>query len=201
MPTADELLERANAWIEGYWNADHLRRTLDWLLVLAPDARGHLRLAALTHDMERAYPGPDSPVADARRPIPDRDYDRLHQERSARIVADWLRGQGAEPALVERVRELIEAHEEGGWPEADLLQAADSLSFLETNVDLFVGYAREGKHHYTPERVRERMRYMYQRIRLPQARELARPLYEAALARIDAVFAREASHPGRESPG
>ncbi len=201
MPTVDELLERASAWIDDYWNADHLRRTLDWLLVLAPDARGHLRLAALTHDMERAFPGPDSPVADARRPIPDRDYDRQHQERSARIVAAWLRQHGAEPELIQRVCALIEAHEEGGWPEADLLQAADSLSFLETNVGLFIGYAREGKHHYTPERVRERMRYMYERIRLPQARELARPLYEAALARIDEFVVREASRAGRESAG
>lgn len=201
MPTEAELIERAKSWITRYWNADHLQRTLDWVLVLAPDAGGAVRLAALTHDMERAYPAPDAPVADARKPIPDPAYERAHQQRSAQIVSDWLREQGADAELIEQVRALVAAHEEGGWPEADLLQAADSLSFLETNVELFVRYAREGKHYYTPERIRDRMRYMYERIRLPSARELAWPLYEAALRQIDTAFSQEATDTGQERGG
>ena len=55
----------ADAWIEPYWNADHLRRTRDWLLVLEPDAGEALQLAALTHDMERHFPG--GPRSDLRR--------------------------------------------------------------------------------------------------------------------------------------
>ncbi len=61
------LEHRARGWIEPYWNAEHLRRTLDWLLELEPDAGEALRLAALTHDMERHFPG--GPVPDlGRRP-------------------------------------------------------------------------------------------------------------------------------------
>src|SRR5919112_224331 len=48
------------------------------------------------------------------------------------IAAGWLREQGADPDLVAEVEALVGVHEVGGWPEADLVQAADSLSFLET---------------------------------------------------------------------
>jgi hypothetical protein len=37
-------------------NAAHLRRTADWIRVLAPTASLAVLLAGLTHDMERAYP-------------------------------------------------------------------------------------------------------------------------------------------------
>jgi hypothetical protein len=32
------------------------------------------------------------------------------------------------------LKALVRAHEDGGWPEVDLIQAADSLSFLEDAV-------------------------------------------------------------------
>ncbi|MCX7622628.1 MAG: DUF4202 family protein [Thermomicrobium sp.] len=184
MPTERELLERAREWVAPYWNARHLYRTLDWLFVLEPQASVALRLAALTHDMERHFPAPDAPTMDARFGIPNRDYERRHQERSARIVAAWLAEQGAEPSLVEAVRALVAAHEWGGWPEADLLQAADSLSFLEVNVDRFVRLGLTGERGYTPERVAEHFRYMAERIRVPQARPLAELLLRSALGRL-----------------
>ena len=37
---------------------------------------------------------------------------------------------------------LVRVHEEGGWPEANVVQAADSLSFLETMVGLVAGWIR-----------------------------------------------------------
>ena len=43
------------------------------------------------------------------------------------------------PDLIEDVEELIRVHEWGGSPDANLVQAADSLSFLETNIDLMLG--------------------------------------------------------------
>jgi hypothetical protein len=180
-----ELLERARSWVAPYWNALHLYRALDWLFLLAPQADLALRLATLTHDMERHFPRPDSPVMDARRGIPDRSYEAQHQERSARIVAAWLEEQGADPTLVRAVRDLVAVHEWGGWPEADLLQAADSLSFLEVNVDRFIAFGLSGERGFTPELVARHFRYMAERIRLPRARELARPLLAAALARLE----------------
>ena len=65
------LEERALAWIEPYWNAEHLVRTRDWVLELEPDASEALRLAALTHDMERHFPGgPGSTCGDSGRTTP-----------------------------------------------------------------------------------------------------------------------------------
>ena len=87
------LEERALDWIEPYWNAEHLRRTRDWLLELDPDASEALRLAALTHDIERHFPG--GPVNDLSvAPEEDMEYRRLHSERSARFVTQWLAEQG-----------------------------------------------------------------------------------------------------------
>lgn len=174
-------VERARHWVvENYpYNRDHLIRALEWLDRLEPGQREAVRLAALTHDMERAFPGPDSPPMTS---LADPVYERLHSERSARIVSQWLRLQGADDELVGDVESLILSHEIGGWPEADLVQAADRLSFLETNIDLFLGFVRSGR--FTIEDVRSKFDDSYHRIQVPHARALALPLYERANARL-----------------
>lgn len=184
MLTDQVLIQRAYEWVAPYWNAEHLYRTLFWTTVLNPQASLALRLAALTHDMERHYPGADAPTMDIRRGVPDRIYEQRHQERSARIVADWLSKQGANPSLVRSVHDLVAVHEWGGWPEADLLQAADSLSFLEVNAERFITFALTGERGFTPELVAAHFCYMANRVRLPRARELIRPLLMAALAQL-----------------
>jgi hypothetical protein len=172
------VIGRATAWIEPYWNAEHLRRADHWLLVLRPDASDALRLAALTHDMERHFPG--GPVPDLTIPPgDDLEYRRVHSERSAGIVGEWLRGEGADEETVAEVERLIRLHEVGGDLDADVLQAADSLSFLEVNVDIPYAWARRGDCDL--ERAREQHTWMFERMRLPEARELGRPLYESAL--------------------
>jgi HD domain len=175
------LIEQARRWvIEHYeYNRDHLLRALEWLDRLAPDAREAVRLAALTHDMERAFPGPDSPVMNS---LDDPIYEQLHSERSARIVSAWLRAQGAADELIRDVEQLIVAHEVGGSPEADLVQAADRLSFLDTNIDLFIGFVRSGR--FSIADVRTKFAHSYDRIRIPQAKALALPLYREAGARL-----------------
>ena len=60
-------------------------------------------------------------------------------------MGEWLRAQGADEKLLHDVERLILWHELGGWHEADLVQAADRLSFLETNVDLFLDFVRSGR--------------------------------------------------------
>jgi hypothetical protein len=178
------LIDAARQWvIDSYpYNSYHLLRSLEWLDRLAPGSREAVRLATLTHDMERAFPGPDAPVNSGAN---DDEYYRAHSERSARIVGGWLREQQAESDLVADVEALIRAHEVGGWPEADLVQAADSLSFLDTNVDLFLGFARSGR--FSVEDVREKFELSYNRIRVQEARELALPLLHAAEARLAAI--------------
>lgn len=190
MTESAELMRRADEWIQTYSNAEHLRRTVYWLRVLDPDASRALLLAALTHDMERAVPGLDRIDYDARHGPGDPVYNRHHAARSARIVSAWLRGQGAAEDLIAEVGRLIEAHEEGGWTEADLLQAADSLSFLEVNVDLLLSWLPTRKYHTGPIEAREKLDYSIERIQVPRARGLADPLYRRALERLDDYLAR-----------
>lgn len=174
-------------WIAPYWNGEHLVRTRDWLLVLEPGAGEALRLAALTHDIERHFPG--GPVQDLSvSPGDDDEYRRLHAERSAEIVGEWLRAQGAAEGLVTDVKRLVCAHETGGAPDEDLVQAADSLSFLEVNAPVLAGWVERGR--CGADRAKAQARWMLDRIRIGRARPLARPLYERTVAAIDEVSAR-----------
>jgi hypothetical protein len=176
------LEERALAWIDGYDQAEHLVRTRDWLVELDPGADEALRLAALTHDIERRFPG--GPKQDrAGAAWDDPGYLRAHSERSAEIVGAWLRAEGAGESLAADVEALVRDHELGGSPRADLLQAADSISFLETLAAIAAGWVRDGV--CSAEKAKEKHAWMLERIRPERARELALPHYEAALAAID----------------
>ena len=186
------LVEAAKRWvIERYaYNNYHLVRTLEWLERLAPESSEAVRLAALTHDMERAFPGPDQPLAAA---LDDPTYMVLHSERSARIVGEWLRENHAHEELVQAVQRLIEFHEFGGWREANLIQAADSLSFLDVNIDLFLNMVRSGKR--TAEDVRRKFEYSYTRIQVPEAKTIALPMLEQANARLAAAVLEGVARP------
>ena len=100
------------------------------------------------------------------------------------ILADIARDKGADAALAERVRTLISRHEEGGTDEQNLLRDADSVSFFENNCDYFLRVlaAKEG-----PATVRAKFAWMFERIGSEPARRIARPWYEAALARLNGL--------------
>lgn len=197
--TTPSLIDAARAWVtEKYpYNRTHLLQSLEWLDRVSPNASEAVRLATLTHDMERAFPGPDQPINTT---LIDPDYERAHSERSARIVGAWLAEQHAAPALIAEVERLITAHEFGGWPDADLVQAADSLSFLETNIDLFLGFVRSGR--FSAGDVRRKFDLSRDRIRIPHLKALAEPMTAAAQARLTALVA-ELEHAGKHpsSPG
>jgi hypothetical protein len=175
------LIEAARQWvIDNYpYNSYHLLNSLEWLDKLAPGSPEAVRLATLTHDMERAFPGPDQPVS---RSLVDDEYHAAHSARSSRIVGDWMLAQGASRELTAEVRKLVNVHEDGGWPEANLVQAADSVSFLDCNIDLFLGMVRSGR--WTAREVRIKFDYSYHRIQAPRAKEIALPMLERANARL-----------------
>jgi Domain of unknown function (DUF4202) len=185
-----ELLPEARAWVvdAAHPHARHLLRTEDWAVELEPGAGEALRLAAVLHDIERAFPDPDASW-DSARDWDSPAYNRWHQDRSARIAAEWMRERGAPSALVEKVERLILVHEVGGWPEADVLQAADSLSFLETLAPLVVGWVESGRS--TRERGAAKVQSSMDRMnpRLTRARELAGPMLRDALAAVAAAGA------------
>ena len=182
-PEDSPLVVLARFWvIESYpYNSTHLVVSLNWLDRLAPDAAEAVRLAALTHDMERAFPGPDAPPI----VLNDRAYEKAHSDRSARIVGDWLRQNGADAELAKQVAALIGVHEWGGSPDANLVQAADSLSFLETNIDLMLGFLRAGR--YSRAQIEGKFDETYYRIQVPEAKTIARPMWEQAKARLEAL--------------
>lgn len=174
------LRDDALAWIRPYYDGEHLDRTGHWLLELAPDAPEPLVIAALLHDMERDVPG--GPVLDKQHiSWDDPEYNRAHCERSAAIVAGWLVGRGAPHSFVEGVLPIRE-HEFGGSLEGDLLQAADSLSWLEVNGRLVWEWVECGECDVP--KARAKLLWMYERIRLDRARPIAEPLLRKTLEKL-----------------
>jgi hypothetical protein len=195
--TRPPLLERAGArsydpafrtlwltamdWIEPYYDSEHLRCTVVWLLRLEREAPEPLLVAALTHDMERHFPGGTQPDK-AAGAWDDLEYNTKHTQRSAAIVADWLRTRDVPEPFVEQVVPAILQHEFGGSPQGNLMQAADSLSFLDVNAPLVARWVRDGE---TSLRFAVRkLEWMYERIRIDQARHLAQPLYQKAVTTV-----------------
>ena len=177
-PCMSDLERAAESWIEPYADAHHLRRTRDWALRLLPAAALPVRLAALTHDMERHFPG--GPTMDPAVMEPDDPrYLGAHAERSSVFVSCWLRLQGAAPELVAAVGDLVRRHETGGCDAADLVQAADSLSFLETKGHVMEGWLADGRCDLA--RAERQALWMAERIRLAAARPLAEPLLAETL--------------------
>ena len=181
------LAERARVWVEDvHPHAEHLTRTLDWVRELDPGASEALQVAAVTHDIERAFPDPAAGW-DSARDWDSSAYNRWHQDRCADMVGAWLAEQGAPPDVAARAEALVRVHEEGGDPEADVLQAADSLSFLETMVPIVLAWSERG---YGAS-AEAKLRHSAERIApgLPAARERAEVLAAGALRRLAAVSA------------
>jgi hypothetical protein len=193
------LRARAYDRIEDYYDRDHLARAADWIVALEPNAPETLILAALTHDLERSVPG--GAVLDKASDPWDVAYNRAHCERSAVIVSDWLRESGASDRFVAGVRRPIREHEFGGSPAGDLMQAADSISFLETNATLVSTWFARGE--CNAEKAEQKLRWMFERIRLERARPIARPYYDRSIEELRRVAAGEVPippDPGR-APG
>lgn len=186
LPAATEIERRALEWIRPYSQAWHLERARDWLVYLDPGASLEARLAAATHDIERMFPnGPQLDKATGR--WDDPHYLYAHAARSAEVVGFWLHAQHDVPEQValSEVQRLITLHEFGGVGGADLIQAADSLSFLETLQDIVQKWVTHGE--CGVEQARAKHRYMAERIRVPAARPIADRLLQQALASLDGL--------------
>jgi hypothetical protein len=186
--TSDELEHAAELWIDDYVQARHLRRTRDWVVILDPDAGPALRIAALTHDIERRVPGGPDPW---QHDWGDPRYVLEHSIRSARMVRAWLEERGARADLVADVESLILHHEIGGYPEADLLQAADSLSFLEVNRDRPRTWVEEA--HCDVAGAQLKIDLMRDRIVVAAAKRPAQELHAAATETLAAAPVHGAS--------
>lgn len=179
------LESAAMEWLDGFYQLEHLLCARVWTMKLCPEASPELKFAALLHDAERHFPG--GPTSTPTAGFDDPDYLFAHSTRSADIVETWLRERTPQPSedFIRRVRRLILRHEIGGGWEADFLQAADSLSFLETFDWLVVEWVRKGS--YSIEGAREKLDYMISRIRPSIAIAPALPLYENAVRMLESA--------------
>ncbi|HEV7562601.1 MAG TPA: hypothetical protein VGO24_03785 [Solirubrobacterales bacterium] len=183
-PRLEALRPSIYSWIEDYYDREHLTRAGDWMLALEPAAPDHLVVAALLHDLERKVPGgPDLDMANT--PWDDRGYNDAHTGRSAVVVPAWLTAYGVDAEIAAGVARPIREHEFGGSPEGDLMQAVDSISFLETNAGLVAGWATRGR--CSPEKAMEKLRWMGERVRHPEGSRIARLYMERAVDEFEAL--------------
>ena len=174
-------------WIGVYREREHLARTGDWMLALDPEAAEPLVIAALTHDMERTVPG--GPVIDkARLAWDDPVYNAAHCARSAEVVGRWLVDRDISDRFVQGIRQPILEHEFGGSLEGDLIQAADSISFLENNGGLIASWIERGE--CSLDKGRAKLQWMCDRVRFDRGRKIACVQLERAMAEVDQRLAK-----------
>lgn len=180
-PSLTELELKALDWLLGFYETEHLLAARKWAMRLRPNASPELRLAALVHDAERHFPGGPTNTP---RYFDEPGYLFTHSMRCAEFVDSFLAGVGGvDEDFRYRVRCLVTRHEVGGGTEADILQAADSLSFLETLRWLTVDWVQTGR--YTAETAKVKHSYMLTRMRPPEAYALGLPLYELAIRDLE----------------
>jgi hypothetical protein len=80
------------------------------------------------------------------------------------------------------LKERVKLQEEGN-DDQKLLKDADSVSFFETNVSLFLGekIKVDGK-----EKVNQKFNWMFNRITSDKAKQIAQPMYEKAINNLNA---------------
>ncbi len=112
----------------------HSENTLDWLLKLKPNADEGLKIAALSHDIERAI---------EKRKVRRKDYidydafKDAHALNSAMILAEIMQECNLSKKMIDEVYFLVSHHETGGTKLVDILKDADSISFFDVNLPLY----------------------------------------------------------------
>jgi hypothetical protein len=160
----------------------HLVRTVHWVKELKPNSDEALLIAAIAHDIERAYGDHDkmSKALMAKGFRNDYFLDH-HQAEGANIIAKFLESRKAGQELIERVKMLIGNHEIGGNTDQNILKDADSISFFENNIDHFIDVKAK---EIGRDKVKEKFDWMYSRISSDKARQIALGWYNDAIARL-----------------
>ncbi len=160
----------------------HFVRTVYWLKVLSPKADEALLVAAIAHDIERAFRKKD--ILEKKTPVDltSIEFYRPHEEHGAEIIADFLKHQNVDDSFVERVKKLVSRHEEGGDDDQNLLKDADSVSFFETNAPSFINKPVD----ISKEAVKDKFNWMFNRITSEKTKQIARPLYKKVIRDLNA---------------
>ena len=112
----------------------------------------------------------------------DKELQKIYQKDGATTMRNFLLEHGASSELIKKVPSLIEKHEVGGNEEQNALKDADSISFYECNVDLFLDYL-------VPllgvQKIKDKLDWTFNRITSDKAKSIARPMYEESLKKLN----------------
>lgn len=147
----------------------HFKRTVYWIEKFIPNATEAYKIAAYAHDIERGLGGEKD------RDYLNREFYMAHSESGAEIIGEFLKKNGANVEIINKVKHLISKHEVGGDAEQNALMDADSVSFFETNAEYFVKN-RINEDGY--EKVKGKFDWMYNRISTGEHKKFAEENYE-----------------------
>lgn len=155
----------------------HGKRTVYWIKQLKPDADEALLIAGVAHDIERAFYG------DWKKGSDNPEALRKHQDLCVAEIGKFLKSEGADKDLVERVKQLVAHHEEGGNDDQNVLCDADCLSFFEEKILRRVKeYKKQGM---SKEEMKKNIDYYFFRINSQKARQVAQKWYTEAIMEIE----------------
>lgn len=133
----------------------HAELVLKWTLKLRPNADNALKIAAFSHDIDRAI----SKITE--KDLKDyskiNEFKKEHSIRSAKFIGEILEKNGCSEEIINKVKRLVENHEFGGDEESDILMEADSLAYFDYNIPSYL--RRNGK-----ERTMKKIKFMYNRL-------------------------------------
>ena len=140
----------------------HAELTLEWVLKLKPDADEALQIAAISHDIDRGATGITG--KDIKGAMGYSEYKKQHAIRSDEFICEILERREYPKGVVNKVKNLVEAHEVGGEYESDILKDADSIAYFEYNIPEYL--KRNGE-----EWTKEKIKFMYKRMS-PEAKRI-----------------------------
>ena len=160
----------------------HFEKTLDYLRIISPFPDEATEVAAYAHDWERGGKKSDlTPYINGKSLI-DRETMVKHQKESADKLYNFLIDSGASEEFAQKARSIVAKHEEGGFPEANDVKDADSLSYFEVVAEFHIGWVKKG---VKKEQLREKFDFMYNRISSDFAKKMAEPMYRKAIEMLD----------------
>lgn len=133
----------------------HSELVLKWVLNLKPDADEALKIAALSHDIERAIT--KITEKDLKDYSKIDEFKKEHSIRSAKFICNILKKHKYSQNIIDKVKHLVENHEFGGDEESNILMDADSLAYFDYNIPSTL--KRSGR-----ERTKEKIKFMYKRL-------------------------------------
>lgn len=155
-------------------SAIHCKLTADAVLEIKPDADETLVIAALAHDIDRAFN--DRKVKEDE--YQDKTYLKLHQETSAQIISDFLANEGVEQKFIDKVKSLVSKHEIGGDDDQNLIKDADSISYFRG------GNSYSIKKKYPQLNLKGKIDWMYNRITSEKAKKMVASIYKKELTEL-----------------